>query len=383
MNNFKKASFLILIVSIMFMVGCVSAVDIEDASISSENSASDLALDECQLENISESDASSEGLVEQAANSEELSSSNDEPATTSEAFDSDKLSDADFYMNVWNDPAVNQILWRVTIYNLYPDHTNPRWVNITFNDIHFIDKVSTLKANGIYLPVDDDYEEIFDHYFKFVNSTTIGVNFYNIDKYDTILLVTNRTSEGNASMIMEFDGISRTFYSSRLNEIEGDLVVNKTTIPFPTIYPETDFDPNGRLNFDDFQLVLDKGRVIYLEPYQVYRDGLDQRWSCNYSYFLKYYNDLILPYENYGTYNSYPGIGSEYIGDILKPKAGDDYVDIDWYVRIMNVPYDFNGNFSEYETDFKYMDAMIYKKGVNYYYYTPALYIIIIISNII
>ena len=94
MNNLKKLSILILIVSMIIMAGCVSAVD-DDAYISSESSSSDLALDECQLENSDESDVLASVSVpdDSAIASDALGSVPDDSAIASDAFDDDKLGD--------------------------------------------------------------------------------------------------------------------------------------------------------------------------------------------------------------------------------------------------------------------------------------------------
>lgn len=243
MNNFKKFCFLILVISMIFMVGCVSAVDVEDNNnISSEYSVSDLVLADDQSEDISESDV--------------LSSNSVEPTSTSDTFDSDKLSD--------ETPSV-EIDFAVSSYSgRYHESMNPSLdFSVHDNPIEDLDLKITLDGFKF---VKQEFEEGYSSWYQ-VNYTfdpdtgVLHIDKINPSKYGSAFscnIGIIPTKVGNASILVEWEINSEKKQVSRIIPItmgEADLTLQKGVMPFPVFHPNPVWLPAPEYQVIDFELL--------------------------------------------------------------------------------------------------------------------------------
>ena len=212
MKNFKKFAFLILIICMIFMVGSVSAVNVED-NLTSENSIDDLSVAPDESGDIVESDV--------------LSSNTVEPTGASDTFDNDDLSssavepigDGDPYMWVYyhtKDARYHSsLMWTIFVRN----HPND---NLDL-------KVS---ADGF------DITEVSSTYRNYVFNPETGILHFDeiTDNYPTIYVKGTPNRVGNVSVSVEMlrEGVKLANISDTIpvSREQVDLVIEKSLSPF-------------------------------------------------------------------------------------------------------------------------------------------------------
>ena len=224
MKNFKKFGFLILIICMIFMVGAVSAVDVED-SFSSENSNVDLSAVPDESDNISESDV--------------LSSEDVEPTVASDAFDSDELSSNDaetlgadpdlwLYYHTGYVHYHDELLWTIVISNAPTDNVD---FKVTANGFD-ISKLSAMHDGYTYIP------ETSTLHFDALPSGTHQNTMY-VEGYPNIV--------GNPSVVVEMIHDNEVLYTLQntitVDMEQVDLTIEKSLSPFPELVPTVYIPP--------------------------------------------------------------------------------------------------------------------------------------------
>ena len=245
MKNFKKFAFLILIISMMFMAGSVSAVNVED-NFTSENSIDDLSVVPDESRDIVESDVLSSDAVEPTGASDtfdgdELGIDSAESAGICDAFDGDKVSAGDtpfIDFNITTNENVGVyrqlVKWTLTIRVGYAPSG-------TFEDVNFKMDVDGLKLiscndrNYYYGSSSFDPNTGILHFDSLVSSS--GISYIYMD------LVTEVERVGNVSLSVELnygnseeETITRNL-PTKLGEV--DLRLGKSADPFPEVYHTT------------------------------------------------------------------------------------------------------------------------------------------------